>query len=118
MPVDPTRARPMVVPPLPADTLSGAAGAGEPSVRLDGVSKRYAGEVVALQPTTLDVQDGEFLSLLGPSGSGKSTLLRLIGGFETPTTGRVILAGRDVTRVPAAKRDVNTVFQTTRSSRI
>src|SRR4029077_603833 len=52
-----------------------------------------------------------FFAMLGPSGSGKTTTLRLIAGFEAPSAGRVLLAGQDVTRVPPAKRDVNTVFQ-------
>src|SRR5262249_59566292 len=56
-------------------------------------------------------EDGEFCAMLGPSGSGKTTTLRLIAGFEAPTSGRVLLAGQDVSRVPPAKRDVNTVFQ-------
>jgi spermidine/putrescine transport system ATP-binding protein len=59
----------------------------------------------------LSIEKGEFFSLLGPSGCGKTTTLRMIAGFEEPTTGRVLLAGRDVTNVPSAKRPVNMVFQ-------
>jgi spermidine/putrescine transport system ATP-binding protein len=59
----------------------------------------------------LSIAKGEFFSLLGPSGCGKTTTLRMIAGFEEPTTGRVLLAGRDVTEVPSAKRPVNMVFQ-------
>jgi putative spermidine/putrescine transport system ATP-binding protein len=80
------------------------------AVRLEGVSKRF-GEVEAVAGVDLAIADGEFFAMLGPSGSGKTTTLRLIAGFEAPTEGRVLLAGRDVTRVPPAKRDVNTVFQ-------
>jgi putative spermidine/putrescine transport system ATP-binding protein len=80
------------------------------AVRLEGIEKRY-GEVVAVAGIDLDVRDGEFFSMLGPSGSGKTTTLRMIAGFEQPTSGRVILHGRDVTRVPPFERDVNTVFQ-------
>jgi len=79
-------------------------------VRLEGVSKTF-GSVTALYPLTLDIRQGEFFSLLGSSGSGKTTTLRLIAGFERPTSGRVWLAGRDVTGVPPYDRDVNTVFQ-------
>jgi spermidine/putrescine transport system ATP-binding protein len=59
----------------------------------------------------LSIEKGEFFSLLGPSGCGKTTTLRMIAGFEEPTTGRVLLAGRDVTTIPSAKRPVNMVFQ-------
>ena len=60
---------------------------------------------------TLDVGTGEFFSLLGPSGCGKTTTLRMIGGFELPTAGRVLLRDRDITRDPPDKRPVNMVFQ-------
>jgi putative spermidine/putrescine transport system ATP-binding protein len=80
------------------------------AVRLDGVRKVY-GELVAVDGLDLEVGDGEFFSLLGPSGSGKTTTLRMIAGFELPTAGRVLLGGRDVTRLPPYARDVNTVFQ-------
>jgi putative spermidine/putrescine transport system ATP-binding protein len=74
------------------------------------VVKRY-GDVVAVDGIDLEVRDGEFFSMLGPSGSGKTTTLRMIAGFETPTSGRVVLHGADVTKVPPFDRDVNTVFQ-------
>jgi putative spermidine/putrescine transport system ATP-binding protein len=79
-------------------------------VRLESVTKRF-GAVTAVEDVTLDVRPGEFLTLLGPSGSGKTTCLRMIAGFERPTEGRVVLAGRDVTDVPPFDREVNTVFQ-------
>jgi putative spermidine/putrescine transport system ATP-binding protein len=79
-------------------------------VRLDAVSKRF-GSVVAVDAVDLEIQEGEFFSMLGPSGSGKTTLLRLIAGFELPSSGRVILHGDDVTSAPPFERDVNTVFQ-------
>ena len=60
---------------------------------------------------SLDIEEGEFFSMLGPSGCGKTTTLRMIGGFEEPTYGTVYLGGRDVTDLPPYKRDVNTVFQ-------
>jgi len=80
------------------------------SVRLTGVSKRY-GPVVAVVDLDLTVHAGEFLALFGPIGSGKTTTMRTIGGFVNPDTGRVEIGGRDVTKVEAFKRDVNTVFQ-------
>ena len=82
----------------------------DPIVRLDGVSKRF-GEAVALERMELDIAPGEFVTLLGPSGCGKTTTLRILGGFETPDTGRVILEGRDVTHRPPNRRNVNMVFQ-------
>jgi putative spermidine/putrescine transport system ATP-binding protein len=80
------------------------------AVRLEGVTKRF-GEVAAVDAIDLDVRDGEFFSMLGPSGSGKTTTLRMIAGFELPTSGRVLLHGKDVTSAPPFERDVNTVFQ-------
>jgi putative spermidine/putrescine transport system ATP-binding protein len=77
---------------------------------LAGLSKRY-GEVVAVAGIDLEVQPGEFFTMLGPSGSGKTTTLRVIAGFERPDAGRVELQGVDVTRVAPAQRAVNTVFQ-------
>jgi spermidine/putrescine transport system ATP-binding protein len=79
-------------------------------VALDNLSKRF-GAVEAVRELTLEVREGEFFSLLGPSGCGKTTTLRLIAGFEQPTAGRVVLGGKDVTRTPAHRRPVNTVFQ-------
>jgi spermidine/putrescine transport system ATP-binding protein len=79
-------------------------------VRLLDVVKRF-GEVVAVDHINLEIQDGEFFSLLGPSGCGKTTTLRMIGGFEEPTSGRIELQGEDVTWLPPFKRNVNTVFQ-------
>jgi len=80
------------------------------AISLRGVRKTF-GDVVAVDDVTLEVGDGEFLTLLGPSGSGKTTVLRMIAGFEAPTAGTILLDGRDVTSVPAHERDVNTVFQ-------
>jgi putative spermidine/putrescine transport system ATP-binding protein len=80
------------------------------AVRVSGLYKSY-GDVKALAPTELTVNQGEFFTLLGPSGSGKTTLLRLIAGFESPDGGAIELAGQDVTKAPPYARDVNTVFQ-------
>jgi putative spermidine/putrescine transport system ATP-binding protein len=79
-------------------------------VRLVEVRKAF-GSVVAVDGVSLDVRPGEFFALLGPSGSGKTTCLRMIAGFERPTSGRVMLAGRDVTELAPFQREVNTVFQ-------
>ncbi len=81
-----------------------------PAIRLKEVSRHF-GAVKAVDGVNLDVQDGEFFSMLGPSGSGKTTCLRLIAGFEQPTTGSVQLYGAEMAGVPPYERDVNTVFQ-------
>ncbi len=82
----------------------------EVDVRLDRVTKQFA-DHVAVDDLSLDIERGEFFSLLGPSGCGKTTTLRMIGGFEEPSAGMIELGGQDVTMLPAYKRDVNTVFQ-------
>ena len=69
------------------------------------------GDVRAVDGVSLALDDGEFFSMLGPSGSGKTTCLRLIGGFERPTSGRILLHGEDATDRPPYEREVNTVFQ-------
>ena len=79
-------------------------------IRLDGLTHRY-GSVVALDGFDLDIIGGEFLALLGPSGCGKTTALRAIAGFDRPDAGRVLLDGRDITGVPASRRDMGMVFQ-------
>jgi spermidine/putrescine transport system ATP-binding protein len=79
-------------------------------VKLVDVVKRF-GEAVAVDHIDLEVEDGEFFSLLGPSGCGKTTTLRMIGGFEEPTSGLIELQGQDVTWLPPYRRNVNTVFQ-------
>lgn len=80
------------------------------SIELIDVQKSF-GDTEVLQCMNLSIKKGEFLTLLGPSGCGKTTTLRLIAGFETPTSGKILLDGEDVSRVPAHKRNVNTVFQ-------
>src|SRR3954464_8216373 len=84
--------------------------ASEPDIRLTGVRKLFV-DVAAVDGVDLDIRRGEFFTLLGPSGSGKTTCLRMIAGFERPDGGRIELAGDDVSRLPPAERDVNTVFQ-------
>jgi len=81
-----------------------------PAVRLTRVSRRF-GDVRAVDEVSLDIEDGEFFSMLGPSGSGKTTCLRLIAGFEEPSAGRIELHGVEAAGLPPYERDVNTVFQ-------
>ena len=85
----------------------------QPAVVLSRLRKDFSGTppVTAVDDIDLSVVDGEFFSMLGPSGSGKTTVLRMIAGFESPTSGRVQLAGEDVTTKAPYDRDVNTVFQ-------
>ena len=82
----------------------------EVDIRLDRVTKAF-GDTIAVDDLSLDIEEGEFFSMLGPSGCGKTTTLRMIGGFDDPTRGTIYLGGRDVTDLPPYRRDVNTVFQ-------
>ncbi|MBQ9195789.1 MAG: ABC transporter ATP-binding protein [Clostridia bacterium] len=79
-------------------------------IHLEDISKEYDG-VTVLDDINLYIRKKEFVTLLGPSGCGKTTTLRIIGGFEYPTTGRVMFEGKDITDMPPYKRRVNTVFQ-------
>jgi len=79
-------------------------------VRLDNCSVAFDGEQI-LKDFCLEIHDEEFVTFLGPSGCGKTTTLRIIGGFLTPDSGRVFFDGKDITNLPAYKREVNTVFQ-------
>jgi len=81
-----------------------------PLIEIRGLSKAF-GSVKAVDGVDLDINAGEFLTLLGPSGSGKTTVLRMIAGFEDPDTGTINLNGNDITHLPPYERDVNTVFQ-------
>ena len=83
----------------------------KPIIEIDHVSRVFSGKVVAVDDVTLDVAEGEFITLLGPSGCGKTTLLRMLAGFEQPDRGAIRLDGQDVTQLPPYKRDVNMVFQ-------
>ena len=80
------------------------------SLAVRALSKRF-GETIALQPTNLDIDHGEFVVVIGPSGCGKSTLLRLLAGLEEPSEGRVLIGGEDVTDRSPAKRGIAMVFQ-------
>jgi len=83
---------------------------GKGHVSLVSLTKHF-GQVAAVDSIDLDIPSGGFFSLLGPSGCGKTTTLRLIAGFEQPSSGRVLLDGRDMAGTPPSKRPVNTVFQ-------
>src|SRR5256714_13992498 len=96
-------------------TAVAAAGVGTAAragveVRLENLRRRYAG-VTALDGLSLTMAPGELVALLGPSGCGKTTALRLVAGLEEADTGRIVVAGQDVTRQPTNKRDVGMVFQ-------
>jgi len=80
------------------------------AITLQNLTKRFD-EVVAVDNFNVEIEKGEFFSLLGPSGCGKTTTLRIIAGLETPTNGRVLLENMEVTKIPAFRRNVNTVFQ-------
>jgi spermidine/putrescine transport system ATP-binding protein len=90
------------------------AAAPIPAIELVGIAKKFqtrTGVVAAVEHVDLIIGEGEFFSLLGPSGCGKTTTLRMIGGFEEPTQGQILLYGDDVVGVPPNHRDVNMVFQ-------
>jgi ABC-type sugar transport system ATPase subunit len=82
-----------------------------PALRLEGIGKTFPGGQAVVAGMDLDLSEDELVVLLGPSGCGKSTLLRIVAGIETPTKGRVFIAGKDVTDLPAQRRDVAMVFQ-------
>src|SRR4051794_41217151 len=79
-------------------------------LRLDGLEKRF-GALAVTRGVSLDAERGEIVALLGPSGSGKTTVLRLVAGFETPDSGRVVVEGEDVTAIAPERRRFGMVFQ-------
>jgi spermidine/putrescine transport system ATP-binding protein len=100
MPESMTNPAPPVKPSAPRGAIS-----------LSDITRIFAGAIPAVDHVDLEIQAGEFFTLLGPSGCGKTTLLRMIAGFETPDEGRILISGREMQGVPAYKRAVNTVFQ-------
>ncbi|MEP3329526.1 ABC transporter ATP-binding protein [Sedimentitalea sp.] len=82
----------------------------KPLIRFQNVTKRF-GDFTAIDDLSLDIYEQEFFALLGPSGCGKTTMMRMLGGFETPSEGRIELAGQDIGPVPPNKRAVNMMFQ-------
>jgi putrescine transport system ATP-binding protein len=94
-----------------ADNEAAPAFADKPAlVRFERVAKRF-GALTAVDALTLDIAPGEFFALLGPSGCGKTTLLRMLAGFETPSEGRILLDGEDISAMPPHRRPVNMMFQ-------
>ncbi len=81
------------------------------SIQLKNVVKRFDNGTLGVDQVNLDIHDGQLLVLVGPSGCGKSTTLRMIAGLETPTSGQILIGGRDVTDLPPARRDIAMVFQ-------
>ena len=81
-----------------------------PLIRFDQVTKQF-GDFTAIDRLSLNIYEREFFALLGPSGCGKTTMMRMLAGFETPTSGRIELAGEDIVGVPPNKRAVNMMFQ-------
>ena len=77
---------------------------------LDGLTKKYQ-EVVAVKDLSLELHEGEFLTILGPSGSGKTTTLKMVAGLETPTSGMISVNERDITFLPPNERGLGMVFQ-------
>ena len=114
---DPSAAVQQIPPPPAAAGQPVGAGSGTgplPAIELVGIAKKFhtrSGTVAAVERVDLVIGEGEFFSLLGPSGCGKTTTLRMIGGFEEPSEGQILLYGRDVVGVPPNHRDVNMVFQ-------
>src|SRR6266567_3305075 len=96
--------------PSPATRTQDGAARTAVEVRLEGLSRHY-GPVVALDRLDLTLQPGELIALLGPSGCGKTTTLRLLAGLEDADTGRIVVGGKDITGLSAAKRDMGMVFQ-------
>ena len=91
--------------------MNDASNGSNALVNFIGVEKSYDGDTLAVRGLTLDVSKGEFLTLLGPSGSGKTTTLNMLAGFERPTRGEILLAGRPVDRLPPYERNIGMVFQ-------
>jgi putrescine transport system ATP-binding protein len=79
-------------------------------LKIEGLTKEFDG-YRAVNNVSLDIAKGEIFALLGPSGCGKSTLLRMLAGFETPTSGRIVLDGQDLAHVPPYKCPINMMFQ-------
>ena len=87
----------------------------QPLIDLQHISKSFDGELV-LDDLNLSIRENSFVTLLGPSGCGKTTTLRILGGFITQDTGKVMFEGQDITRIPPNKRQLNTVFHAPRVS--
>ena len=84
---------------------------GNSLIELKNINKSFDANTVVVEDFSLEVKKGEFITFLGPSGCGKTTILRMIGGFEIPTSGQILLNGEDISELPPNKRPINTVFQ-------
>ena len=82
----------------------------KPLIQFKNIVKEFDGQLV-LKGINLDIYENEFVTLLGPSGCGKTTLLRILGGFLEQTEGQVMFDGEEISKLPAYKREINTVFQ-------
>ena len=80
-------------------------------VRFEKIDKSYDGEVLVVKNLNLNIQKGEFVTMLGPSGSGKTTTLMMLAGFETPTNGEIFLDGTPISKIPPYEREIGMVFQ-------
>jgi spermidine/putrescine transport system ATP-binding protein len=100
------------LPSASASTSARAEASSDVSVQLIGLTREFPGsDTPAVAGIDLDIRRGEFFSLIGPSGCGKTTTLRMLAGLELPSSGQILLDGRDVAAVPAYRRNVHTVFQ-------
>jgi len=93
---------------MAGETLNGG---GEVMVRFDGVQKSYDGEILVVKDLNLDIEKGEFMTMLGPSGSGKTTCLMMLAGFEPATHGEIYLNNQPINNVAPHKRGIGMVFQ-------
>ena len=91
--------------------MSSKGGTPEPYLQIQDVVKDFGGGAVAVNHVSLDIAKGEIFALLGSSGCGKTTLLRMLAGFETPTSGSIVLNGQDLASMPAHARPINMMFQ-------
>ncbi len=91
-------------------TTNASTPAGQGFIRIENVTKKF-GDFIAVDNVSLDISRGELFALLGGSGCGKTTLLRMLAGFKSPTSGRIVIDGQDMSRVPAFSRPVNMMFQ-------
>ncbi|MGN0403095.1 MAG: ABC transporter ATP-binding protein [Acetatifactor sp.] len=85
--------------------------AGVNLIQFEHIKKVFDGDTVVVEDFNLEVKKGEFVTFLGPSGCGKTTILRMLGGFEIPTAGKILLNGEDISKLPPYERPINTVFQ-------
>lgn len=93
------------------ETVNPLDNAQQTIITFKNITKSYENGENVIEGFNLSIRRGEFVTLLGPSGCGKTTLLRMIGGFELPTSGELLLNGRDISRIPSNERPINTVFQ-------